>query len=94
MFVLFIQAKAKSVEEVNENKNKKKIFDEWYGKDIEKLEDHLPRSQYASDEHRNAVVSDILSSWPIVSQNKYHAIFATSSILEAIAYYRLLKMKK
>ena len=87
------KAKAKSVEEVNENKNKKKIFDEWYGKDIEKLEDHLPRSQYASDEHRNAVVSDILSSWPIVSQNKYHAIFATSSILEAIAYYRLLKMK-
>lgn len=89
------KAKANNIQEIYEEKNKKKrkIFEEWYQKDIAELEDCLPSAQYDCDAHRNAVVEDILQAWPIVSQNQFHAVFATSSILEAIAYYRLLKTK-
>ena len=46
-------------------------------------------------EHQDKVVEDILDSWDILSQcSKFHAIFATSSIPEAITYYRLIKKKK
>ena len=38
------------------------------------------------------MVQDIASNWVTLSQNsKFHAIFATSSIPEAIKYYRLMK---
>ena len=41
---------------------------------------------------RNKVVEDIHDNWLTLSHNgKFHAIFATSSIPEAIDYYRLLK---
>jgi type I restriction enzyme R subunit len=40
------------------------------------------------------VVEDILSNWTTLSRNsKFHAILATSSIKEAIDYYRLFKVK-
>ncbi len=56
------------------------------------IEDHLPNTQYSRDEHQNAVVQDIAENWVTLSQgSKFHAIFATSSIPEAIAYYRLMK---
>jgi len=56
------------------------------------IEDHIPNSQYERDEHRNAVVQDIAANWDTLSQgSKFHAIFATSSIPEAIIYYRLMK---
>jgi type I restriction enzyme, R subunit len=56
------------------------------------IEDELPKSQYQRDEHRNKVVEDIRNNWLTLSHNgKFHAIFATSSIPEAIKYYRLLK---
>ncbi len=56
------------------------------------IEDHLPNTQYERDEHRNAVVQDIADNWVTLSQgSKFHAIFATSSIPEAIVYYRLMK---
>lgn len=56
------------------------------------IEDHLPNSQYDRDEHQNAVVEDIAANWVTLSQDsKFHAIFATSSIPEAIKYYRLMK---
>lgn len=56
------------------------------------IEDHLPKTQYDRDEHRNAVVKDIADHWTVLSQNgQFHALLATSSIPEAIAYYRLLK---
>ena len=55
-------------------------------------EDYLPTSQYETPEHINAVVEDIVSKFPRVSRNgKFHAIFATSSIPEAINYYRIFK---
>lgn len=56
------------------------------------IEDHIPNSQYEREEHRNAVVQDIADNWDTLSQgSKFHAIFATSSIPEAIIYYRLMK---
>lgn len=58
------------------------------------IEDHLPNSQYLRDEHQNAVVQDIADNWITLSQGgKFHAIFATHSIREAIIYYRLMKVK-
>lgn len=59
------------------------------------IEDYVPMVQYDRDEHREAVVKDILDNWQDLSKmNKYHAILATNSIPEAIKYYRLLKKKK
>ena len=56
------------------------------------IEDHLPNTQYDRDEHRQAVVENIAANWVTLSQDsKFHALFATSSIPEAIVYYRLIK---
>jgi type I restriction enzyme R subunit len=56
------------------------------------IEDYLPNAQYERDEHRQAVLKDIADNWEVLSQaGKFHAIFATSSITEAIIYYRLMK---
>lgn len=65
------------------------------GKYHKGIEDYIPKSQYLSDAHQEKVISDILDKWEILSQgNKFHAIFATSSIAEAIDYYRRLKAAK
>jgi type I restriction enzyme R subunit len=62
------------------------------GRYVRGIEDYLPTSQYDRDEHHHAVVEDILRNWIVLSQNgKFHAIFATSSIADAITYYRLFK---
>lgn len=62
------------------------------GKWVKGIEDYLPKTQYLSLEHQNKVVEDIHDNWLTLSHNgKFHAIFATSSIPEAIDYYRLLK---
>lgn len=62
------------------------------GKWVKGIEDYLPKSQYLSSEHQNKVVEDIKDNWLTLSRNgKFHAIFATSSIPEAIEYYRLFK---
>lgn len=62
---------------------------------IKGIEDYLPRAQYERDIHREAVVRDIMDNWLRLSHNsKFHAIFATSSIAEAIKYYRLIKEMK
>lgn len=56
------------------------------------IEDYIPTAQYERDEHQNAVVEDILSNWRTLScAGKFHAIFATSSIPEAIQYYKEFK---
>ncbi|MDB5778241.1 MAG: HsdR-like type restriction modification system protein [Polaromonas sp.] len=58
------------------------------------IEDHLPSTQYSRAEHQNAVVQDIAGNWVTLSQGgKFHAIFATSSVPEAITYYRLMKAR-
>jgi len=62
------------------------------GKYIKGIEDYLSSSQYRTSEHQNNVVKDILDTWLTLSHNnKFHAIFATSSIPEAIKYYKLIK---
>lgn len=64
------------------------------GRYVKGAEDYLPKSQYRTDEHINTVVSDILDKIVEVSHGgKFHGIFATSSIPEAIEYYRRFKAK-
>ncbi|WP_180041969.1 type I restriction endonuclease subunit R [Acinetobacter sp. YH16039] len=59
------------------------------------IEDYVPTEQYHRAEHQNQVVADILEHWVQYSQNyKFHGMFATSSIPEAIEYYRLFKKAK
>jgi len=100
------EAKAKDVKEVFGDPKKREVFNKFMqdvkmagylddtGKYVKGIEDYLSRAQYDRDEHRNEVVKDIIENWTILSQDsKFHAIFATSSIPEAIIYYRLLKIK-
>ena len=61
---------------------------------VKGIEDFISNLQYERIEHQEKVVEDILEHWVSLSQNgKFHAIFATSSIPEAISYYRLIKAK-
>lgn len=101
------QAKAQTVEEVNADSQKSEVFYKFMdatkvkmaglmgddGKWIKGIEDYIPKVQYISDEHREKVIEDIRSNWNVLSHSgKFHAIFATSSIPEAIEYYRMLKV--
>lgn len=101
------KAKASSVEEALADPQKKKIYYKYMndvpmagyyddaGLYVRGIEDYLPRSQYDIDKHRDAVISDILDNWQTLScGSKFHAILATSSIPEAIKYYKLFKAKK
>ena len=64
------------------------------GSYLKGIEDYLPVAQYEREEHQCAVVDDILENWTTLSHDsKFHAIFATSSIPEAIQYYKLFKAK-
>ncbi len=100
------RAKAATVAEALANAAKKKVFNRYIndvpmaghrdaaGKYQRGIEEYLLNTQYERDEHRNAVVEDIADNWEVLSQGgKFHAIFATSSITEAITYYRLMKVK-
>lgn len=65
------------------------------GEYVRGIEDYLPREQYELAEHQKMVIQDILENWLQLSRDsKFHAIFATSSIPEAIEYYRLFKESK
>jgi type I restriction enzyme, R subunit len=98
------RAKASTVAEALADAAKKKVFNRYMndvpmaghrdaaGEYQRGIEDHLPNAQYERDEHRHAVLKDIADNWEVLSQGgKFHAIFATSSITEAITYYRLMK---
>ncbi|KRB55489.1 HsdR family type I site-specific deoxyribonuclease [Flavobacterium sp. Root186] len=62
---------------------------------VKGIEDYIPKSQYDLEGHFQKVVEDILENWFRLSQNgKFHAIFATSSIADAIDYYRIIKATK
>lgn len=64
------------------------------GRYIKGIEDYIPNSQYDNETHRLMVVEDVTSNWMTLSRNgKFHAIFATKKIKEAIIYYRLFKEK-
>lgn len=97
------KAKATSVADAYNDPQKAEVFQHYmslsmcgtedeHGNYIRGIEDYLPDSQYEREEHQNAVVRDISENWLTLSHNnKFHAIFATSSIPEAIQYYRLIK---
>lgn len=101
------QAKADTIEEAVADQEKAKIYYKFmdasklemtgfYGNDgkyVKGIEDYLSNAQYKRLEHKRMVVQDIKDNWVTYSHNnKFHAIFATSSIPEAIEYYRLLKV--
>lgn len=101
------KAKAGSVNEIFGNKKKEEIYYKYMqevpmagyydseGRYTRGIEDSLLEiGQYRTDEHRKMVVEDIITNWTMISHNgKFHGIFATSSIAEAIIYYRLIKNK-
>ena len=61
---------------------------------VKGIEDYLPTEQYRTSAHRQEVLRDIRENWTTLSRGgKFHAIFATSSIPEAIEYYRLLRQE-
>lgn len=97
-------AHAQSVQEAFADPQKKKIYFDYMqvvpmagkrnadGVYHKGIEDYLPNAQYKREEHTQAVVQDIVLNWLTLSQNsKFHAMLATSSIPEAINYYRLFK---
>ncbi|WP_145573893.1 type I restriction endonuclease subunit R, EcoR124 family [Yersinia alsatica] len=101
------QAKADSVADAMSTAAKKKKFNycmndvpmaghkDATGKYVKGIEDYVPKEQYLTEAHQEKVVEDILAEWDVLSQaNKFHAILATSSIAEAIDYYRRLKAAK
>ncbi len=103
------EAKANTVQEAMADPKKKEIYLRFMDKSqiamagqwdkannfIKGIEDYLPTEQYRRLAHQNKVVEDILENWIQYSQNnKFHGMFATSSINEAIEYYRLFKKHK
>ncbi|MDO5096398.1 MAG: HsdR family type I site-specific deoxyribonuclease [Peptostreptococcaceae bacterium] len=104
--VALYEAKANSEEEAINDPQKSKVYYRFMnsaeikmagyrnkdGEEIKGIEDYIPKNQYLSEEHQKTVVQDIKENWMTLSRNgKFHAIFATSSISEAIQYYRLIK---
>ena len=98
------KAKADTVQEAMSDPDKKAVFLDYMqkvpmagyeredGMYIKGIEDYLPRSQYRTEEHQAMVVQDITENWDVLSQaSKFHAIFATSSIPEALEYYQRFK---
>ncbi len=88
------KAHAKTPEEAIADPTKSKTYF-YYLNDVPMLsiEKNVPPSQYKTDAHINAVVNNIVEEYADRSHGrKFHSIFATSSIPEAIEYYRRLKM--
>jgi len=104
--VALMMAKADTEEEAITDPEKAKVFYYYMdtakvtmagyfdksGKYVQGIEDYLSRGQYERAEHREMVIQDIKDNWIRLSHaSKFHGIFATSSIPEAIEYYRLMK---
>ena len=97
------KAKAATVQEAIADPKKSKVFYEYLSKPmagsktaagdyVKGIEDYIPHSQYEREQHQNMVVQDIKENWFTLSRSgKFHGIFATSSIPEAIQYYQLIK---
>lgn len=89
------KAKVKTLADAKKDKDKWKTYKKYYNLPMIDIERLLPAAQYNCDEHRKAVVEDILSNWDRLSNVggniRFHAILATSSIAEAIEYYKLFK---
>lgn len=103
------KAKAKTIDEVYSDSKKQEVYKYYMDRSkikmagykdeknqyIKGIEDYVPNAQYFTEEHQQKVVEDICDNWTRHSNNsEFHAIFATSSIPEAIEYYRRLKKTK
>lgn len=101
------QAKAKNEQEAIADPAKNKVYYRFIndvtmadstdamGNRVRGIESYLPNTQYTRSKHQENVVDDILANWTTLSHaGKFHALFATSSIPEAIIYYRLIKKAK
>ncbi len=98
------KAKADTVQKAISDPKKSKVYYEYMSKPmagsytsageyVKGIEDYIPNSQYEREQHQNMVVQDIKDNWVTLSHNgKFHAIFATASIPEAIQYYQLIKI--
>jgi len=100
--VALLKAKADKIEDVIGNKKKEKVYYKYMDstkvqmaghyrgqKYIAGIEDHVPNSQYEEGAYQQAVVDDVVKHWVSLSHGGlFHAIFATSSIPEAVQYYR------
>ncbi len=102
--VALVKAKATTVKEALSDPKKKKIFYKYMhdvpmagyrneiGKYVKGIEDYLlAAGQYRTAEHQKMVVQDILENWSTMSSDRFHGIFATSSIAEACEYYHIFK---
>ena len=99
------QAQAQDRSEALADPQKKRVYQYYLDRDkvpnagyydevgyVKGIEDFLHLSQYRTPEYQHAVVSDILREFPRLSaDHKFHAIFATSSIAEALEYYQLFR---
>ena len=99
------KAKAATVAEVFKDKKKQEIYYKYMkevpmagytgadGRYVSGIEDILlANGQYRTEEHQRIVVEDIKSNWITISHNfKFHGLFATSSIPEAVQYYKRFK---
>lgn len=64
------------------------------GKYQKGIEDYIGKEAWQTEEYQNAVVDDIMDGWLTLSRNnKFHAIFATSSIPEAVQYYQKFRSR-
>ena len=100
------KAKADSVGGALSDDRKSKVYYYWMdtskvgmgdvndkpGSEKHGIEHFVPSVQYQDDEHRRKVVEDILSGWERISHGgKFHGLLATSSIPEAIEYFRMFR---
>ena len=87
----------KTIEEALKYNNSKETFLYYMNHGNKKcpmteIERELSNAQYQTEEHENAVVKNIIDNWIIRSvDSKFHALLATSSIPEAISYYKIFK---
>lgn len=93
------KAKASSEKEAIQDPKKNKVYYHYMNDvpmagdaDTAGIEDFFPKVNFETDEYQRMVVEDILDNWGRLSRyGQFHAIFATSSIPEAIRYYRKFK---
>ena len=84
--------KAELYNRLSELPMERDVFDEDWNITGHGLEHYIPKTQYQTEKHRRAVTDNILKNIKIISRNnKFSGILATSSIPEAIEYYRILK---
>ena len=104
--VALYKAKAESIEDALGDPEKSKVYYHYMsdqevsmadtyledGTIVKGIESYIPNKQYETNDYQYAVVDDITNNWLVMSRNnKFHGIFATSSIPEAISYYKKFK---